>query len=388
MGDVMKLYGQDFKQADLERRTGDLAAAGGIRKVLLEEGSERGIRALEFRTGTGLAFDVLVDRAMDIGPAEFRGQALGWRSATGFRHPGLHEYVDEAGLSWLRSFSGLLVTAGLDHTLFTAEVDASQYRYPHRGVVWNGLHGRIANIPARLQGYGEKWEGDRCALWAEGEVRQAAVFGEHLLLRRRIESEIGANEFLIVDTVTNRGFDRTPHMFLYHINLGWPLVDEGTRFVAPVSRTRWQSPSVAEQQISCWRMPEPQPHFIEQVYEHDLVPDSEGKFAVAVINERLALGFLLEWSCGEFPCFFEWLHLREGAYAMGLEPSTHHVEGEPAARKDNTMIWLEHGESRRYHTRLAVLDGMEAISQTLRRIRALGALPEAEATLGASGGAL
>ncbi len=387
MGDVMKLHGHDLKRVDLERRTGDLAAAGGIRKVLLEEGSERGILALEFRTGTGLAFDVLVDRAMDIGPAEFRGQALGWRSATGFRHPGLHEYADEGGLSWLRSFSGLLVTAGLDHTLFTAEVDASQYRYPHRRVVWNGLHGRIANIPARLQGYGEKWEGDRCALWAEGEVRQAAVFGEHLLLRRRIESEIGANELLIADTVTNRGFDRTPHMFLYHVNLGWPLVDEGTRFVAPVSRIRWQTQSVFDQQISCWRMPDPQPHLVERVYEHDLVADSAGKFAVAVINTRLEFGVLLEWSRNEFPCFFEWLHLREGAYAIGLEPSTHHVEGEPSARKDGTMIWLEHGESRSYHTRLAVLDGREVISQTLRRIRALGVPSEADGMLSGSAGA-
>ena len=115
--------------------------------------------------------------------------------------------------------------------------------------------------------------------------------------------------------------------------------------------------------------------------------DSAGKFAVAVINTRLEFGVLLEWSRNEFPCFFEWLHLREGAYAIGLEPSTHHVEGEPSARKDGTMIWLEHGESRSYHTRLAVLDGREVISQTLRRIRALGVPSEADGMLSGSAGA-
>src|SRR6185437_10728539 len=78
----------------------------------------------------------------------------GWQSATGFRHPGLHEYRDEDGLSWLRSFCGLTVTAGLDHTLFTADVDTSNYHYPFRTSAWNGLHGRVANIPARLTGYG------------------------------------------------------------------------------------------------------------------------------------------------------------------------------------------------------------------------------------------
>jgi len=104
---------------------GDLAAAGGVRSVVLGDGAERGVRALEFRTGSGLNFDMLVDRAMDIGSAEYRGAGSGWQSATGFRHPGLHEYRDEDGLSWLRSFCGLTVTAGLDHTLFTARPRSS-----------------------------------------------------------------------------------------------------------------------------------------------------------------------------------------------------------------------------------------------------------------------
>src|SRR5450432_3953438 len=171
----MRTHGQELSRHELARRSGDTTALGGVRQVVLDNGTERGIRTLEFRTGSGLAFDVLVDRAMDIGPAEFRGRSFGWRSATGFRHPGLHEYRDEDGLAWLRSFSGLVVTAGLDHTLFTAEVDAAQYRYPFRKSAWNALHGRIANIPARLVGYGEDWRSpDTCTLWAEGEVRQAA----------------------------------------------------------------------------------------------------------------------------------------------------------------------------------------------------------------------
>ncbi len=39
-------------------------------------------------------------------------------------------------------------------------------------------------------------------------------------------------------------------MLLYHINLGWPLVDEGAQFVAPIVRTRWSTDSVREQGIS------------------------------------------------------------------------------------------------------------------------------------------
>jgi hypothetical protein len=272
-----------------------------------------------------------------------------------------------------------VVTAGLDHTLFTAEVDASEYAYPFRKSVWNGLHGRVANIPARLIGYGEDWRSaDACTLWAEGEVRQAAVFGEHLRLRRRIEADLGGNSIRLTDTITNAGFDPTPHMLLYHINLGWPLVDEGTRLVAPIASTAWFTDSVNTQRVSYQRMPPPQPGFVEQVYAHDLVAAEDGQVAVAVVNERLGMGFQLAWSTREFPHFFEWLHLREGAYAVGLEPSTNNVAGEAAARSDGSMIWLQAGEARAYHTTFSILDGAAEIASTVEAIQSRQKQPAAD----------
>jgi hypothetical protein len=44
------------------------------------------------------------------------------------------------------------------------------------------------------------------------------------------EADLGGTEIRLADTVVNAGFDRTPHMFLYHVNVGWPLLDEGTRY--------------------------------------------------------------------------------------------------------------------------------------------------------------
>jgi Domain of unknown function (DUF4432) len=352
----MRLNGRDYGRADLARLAGDLSAAGGVRSVILDDGAERGIRALEFRTGGGLSFDVLVDRAMDIGAAEYRGVGVGWRSATGFRHPGLHEYRDEDGLSWLRSFSGLSVTGGLDHTFFPAEVDSSNYHYPPRGPIWNGLHGRVANTPARLTGYGERWEGDRCVLWAEGEIRQAAVFAEHLRLTRRIEADLGGSELRLTDTVRNAGFDDTPHMFLYHINVGWPLLEEGARFEAPICETVWESDSVARQGASHLVMSAPQPAFEEQVYQHRVTADSRHLVRAALVNDRLGLAFELEYDERQFPVYFQWLHLREGAYAFGFEPSTHAAGGELGARADGSMTWLAAGESRTYATVMRIRD--------------------------------
>ncbi len=79
----------------------------------------------------------------------------------------LHEHDAEDGIGWLRSFSGLVNTCGLDHTMGPEEEDAAHFNYPYRRRIRHGLHGRIAYTPARLLGYGVRWEGERCLLFTE-----------------------------------------------------------------------------------------------------------------------------------------------------------------------------------------------------------------------------
>src|SRR3982751_6531409 len=124
------LSGQERTPPPVAERAGMLSQFAGVRLMTLEDGVERGIRMLEFHTGAGLRFTVLVDRAMDIGDCEYKGQSIGWNSPAGFRHPGLHEYEGEGGLAWARSFSGLLLTCGLDHILGPDVVPADNYGYP------------------------------------------------------------------------------------------------------------------------------------------------------------------------------------------------------------------------------------------------------------------
>lgn len=65
----------------------------------------------------------------------------------------------------------------------------------------NESDARVANIPARLLGYGEEWRSSETRTpWAEGEMRQAAVFGEHLRLRRRVEVDLDGNAIRLTDT--------------------------------------------------------------------------------------------------------------------------------------------------------------------------------------------
>jgi hypothetical protein len=202
-----------LKAHDLQPLVGDLRQFASVRSVVLDDGGERGLKALLFTTGGGLDFMVLADRAMDIGTMSFRGLPLAWQSPAGFRRTAAGDAESESGRGFNRSFSGLLVTCGLDHI-----------RQPAGGFP---LHGRLPGTPARLLAHGEDWSGDTPLLYCEGEVMQTAYGAESFILRRRIEAPIGGNSVTISDEVENIGPEPWPHEILYHLNFGYPAVDDG-----------------------------------------------------------------------------------------------------------------------------------------------------------------
>ncbi len=378
---MVTLYRQTLTRREVAERSGMLSQFAGVRLMTLGDGVERGIRMLEFRTGSGLRFTALVDRTLDIADCDYKGQAIGWHSPTGFRHPGLHDYEGEAGLGWTRSFSGLLATCGLDHVLGPAEVPASDYNYPGRTSVKHSLHGRISTIPARLTGYGETWDGDNCVLWAEGIVQQSAVFGEDLHLVRRIEADVGGNAIRIRDRVVNHGFYRTPHMFFYHVNVGHPLLDEGARYLAPIKEVVWAAHAGAayrKQGVGYRTVPAPCNGFREQVWQHEAEADAAAQVPVAIVNDRIGLGFEVVTRKDQLPCLYQWQNFQAGQYTMGIEPSTHHVLGDVAARERGEMIFLEHGDTRYYEATFRVLDGAGEIAAAEQRIAAIAVQPETD----------
>ena len=371
----MNLYGRALTRADLAARAGRLDQFAGVRLLEHADGPARGVRELEFRTGSGLRFTVLPDRAFDIHDCDHNGRAVGWHSPVGVRHPAFTEHDGEGGLGWLRGFSGLLATCGLDHAGFMEREDASRYHYPARRETAYGLHGRVANTPGRLLAYGEAWDGDACTLFCEGEVRQAAVFGEHLLLRRRIEVAAGGDTITIRDRVRNEGFSRTPHMLLYHFNVGYPVLDEGSRYLAPVAETTWASHAerLRDQGVGYRVCPPPRDPYIEQVFEHRMTAAADGVVPVAVVNDALAFGVLLETRKAELPCHLQWQCFQSGLYTMGIEPVTNHAGWNKTAAERGELIELGHGEARDYTLRFTVLDGAAALAGAEARVRAAGA---------------
>jgi hypothetical protein len=194
----------------LRSRVGDLRQFASVRRIVLDDGVERGVRALAFSNGGGLDCWVLPDRSLDIGALWWKGTPVAWQSMAGFRSPALHHPEEDGGHGYSRTNSGFLVTCGLDHI-----------RQPTSG---HPLHGRLPFTPARVTAYGEDWERDEPVLFCEGEVVQFRYGGEALRLRRRIEVPVGGSVLRIRDTVTNLADQPTLQAILYHFNFGYPAL--------------------------------------------------------------------------------------------------------------------------------------------------------------------
>lgn len=352
----MSFFASDLGERELKRRIGHLSQIGGVRLLTSDNGPSRGVRLLEFRTGTGLAFEIGVDRGFDIGRCDYRGASLAWMPPT--QLPGPWYFEDQANFGWLRAgLGGFNNTCGLLHIGNPQTVDVGHFNFPARPVDRYGVHDRAALIPAELVAFGERWEAGRCLLEAVGRVTQAQAYGENLVLTRTYRSELGSSWFTMEDVVENRGFLPTTHMLLYHINVGYPFLDDGAELKAPVAGppTLLFGTADVTDPASWSRFVPPQANWVQQTFEHQMQPDAHGMVTVALENRRLFGGTSLKvsYSHATLPNYIEWRMMGEGQYALGIEPCTNGFDRAKLAAEGG-LITLEPGETRRYFLKVEV----------------------------------
>ena len=363
----MDLYGSSVSGEELRRRVGHLSQVGGVRLLTSDNGPSRGVRLVEFRTGTGLTFEIGVERGFDVGRADYRGASLAWMPPT--LMPGPWYFEDQANFGWLRAgLGGFNNTCGLIHIGNPEEASVAHYNFPARPTDRYGVHDRAALLPAELVSLGERWEGEGCILEAVGRVTQAQTYGENLVMTRTYRAELGASWFTMEDVVENRGYLPVEHMLLYHINVGYPFVDEGSELIAPVAgppRLLFGNADVKDQ-TSWSRFIAPQRNWVQQTFEHAMRPDADGMVEVAIFNPKLygGTGLSVRYDHHVMPNYIEWRMMGEGQYAVGIEPCSNGF-GRKEVAASGDLIVLQPGQSRRYRTRVSIISAEDAIA--LRR---------------------
>ncbi len=353
------LFGNSYSKRELSRRIGNLSQIGGTRLYELCNGPEKGVRAVDFRTGTGFEFTVLPDRGLDISAASYRGMSLVWRSPVGEIAPSFYE---PEGLGWLRTFQGgLLTTCGLTHVGGPCQDRGENL----------GLHGRYSTIPARDVCADAFWRDDEYTMWVKGVMKEAVLFGENLTLTRKISAKLGESNLTVEDLVENNSFEKCPFMILYHINAGFPLVEAGTQFVATSVSVTPRDEEAEKGKDEYKVMSEPVAGYREKVYFHEMKADSEGYAYTALINKALGLGLYVRYRNETLPHLVEWKMLGEGAYVVGMEPSNNLLRGRPGEREAGTLVEIEPGERVSTFMEIGVLSGNSEIKEYEKRVNSI-----------------
>lgn len=293
---------------------------------------------IEAWNAVGLRVEIVVDRGFDVFRAEYQGRPLSWQGPPGMRSRFSYE---PQGWGWLRNFQGgLLVTCGLEHVLMPVDRSSPEYRFLPDMPRHLGLHGRVANEAGEiLERQLVQVEGEP-VLRIVGRVIQAALYHERLWMLRTIEIPVFEPEIRIHDVVRNVGHYETHHELLYHINLGYPLVDAG-------AEVRIASKS-GEEMI---RITDPVPGFVEQVTGHDMARSPDGRAAVELVNVPAGRSLKLDYTADRLPYFYVWHMVDEGVYAIGFEPST---SKRSDGNEEPSLSYLRPNEEAEYDLRFRV----------------------------------
>ncbi len=347
------LFGKTYSRRALLDLVGDMSQVAHARYGELREGSDRGADLIEVFNASGLCFSLLPGRALDVASAHYKGMSLCFRGSTGDVGPAFYE---PQGLGWMRGFyGGLVLSCGMTFTGHP-EVD------PEEENEELGLHGRLSFLPARQVHTDSRWDGDDYIVSVRGTVREAVVFGTNLELTREISTVLGQKTLHIHDRIHNQSVDRSPLMFVYHCNPGFPVLDEGTRVVIDSEKTtEWLEDREVGPEVYA-AAPAPRDEAHDDVYIHHPRADAGGQCRVGLINDRLGLGLYWAFSKAEIPIVTHWQHFHRGTYVTGIEPGNVSMLGRAWNREHGYLQHIEPDEVREFHLEIGVLDGAEEIA--------------------------
>lgn len=265
-----------------------------LRRYTLTEGAEKGIEVIDCDNGT-IRFLLNVTKTCDMMQLYHKGQNMTFISKNGFM---------KREVPFGKRFEGgMLYTCGLDSA---GEREGFEE------------HGSLHNTPARIL----RAECDENGIVVEAVICDTEVCGKNLVLRRKITSEIGSDRVKVEDRLTNEAYRDEKYCLLYHVNIGYPMMDAGAKIAGEITACQPRTEWAEKQMATAYEVEAPIPNFEETCYYLKL-----NKPEVSLVNEKIGKKFTVSYSGKTLPEFLAWKSIASGDYAVGLEPTTTKLDG-------------------------------------------------------------
>ena len=322
----------------MKRYIGHDSQVYGMEEHRLVGGKGDGMRLLEVNNGKGLELTVSLDRCADISRLRFKGINMSYFSPCGYVAPA---YYQPTGSDWLKSFTaGFLTTCGLEAVGSPCEDEG----------VSLPLHGTIGNTPSS-ESY---WFEENGELVVKAVMKDEVIFGRKLRLYREYRVSLSENEFRIIDTIENTSDVEQPFEVLYHMNMGYPLLDEDSVVEVPAQEVIARDEHAAEDIENCLQMIKPQVGYQERCYYHKFA-DENGK--ASIYQPKLGMGLEITFNAKELDGFVEWKMMGIRDYVLGLECGNCYPDGRNVMRQTGMLKFLQPGEKKQYQVKIRLYEG-------------------------------
>ncbi len=293
-----------------------------LRRVTIAEGPANGADLIEVKTAGGLAVEILPDAGLDIGQTWYKGNNMSFITKNGYDGPRADVPYETEFLHYFPG--GLLYTAGLRNA-------GPQNR---DGEEWHPLHGRYHGLAA--EHIGTEIENEEIVI--KGTIRETALFGHVLEVRRTIRIPCFGASITVEDRVSNLTPRDEEYMHLYHCNFGYPLLSETARLILPDARETIPRTEFAKTGLD--RQCEFDPP-IDNEEERVFFQILQDEYKARLENPQIRTAMTLTWSGDTLPILSQWRSMASGDYVLGLEPTNCYIMGRSAERANGTLPVLK-----------------------------------------------
>ena len=333
-----------------------------IEKKRLHGGRQEGVDLLIVDNGV-MKITLVPTRGMGIKEVKGADLRLGWDSPVKeVVNPAFIDLESRAGLGWLDGFNEMLVRCGYEWTGHPVAADGQIYT----------LHGKAGNTPAS-QVEVEVADTAPYEIRIRGLVKESTFKKADLQTMTELRYVPGSNSFSLHDVLTNHADYPHDYQIIYHSNFGTPILEEGARFLAPMSSI---SPfnDYAKAGLKTWQTyAGPTKGFDEMVFNIQPLADDNHQTLAAVVNKAGDKGASIQFDTRQLPVLTLWKNTdsEKQGYVTGIEPGTSYAYPVTIEREQKRVKQLQPGASTQFDLTYTLLHSSEQVADVEKKIAAI-----------------